>query len=245
MSDGLPPIKGFLPTSFIEWEGQISCALFLPGCSFRCPFCHASDLVLRGQELEDVPFESVAAHLDRNEGWIDGVVVSGGEATIHPRLEALLRALRDHAMAVKLDTNGSRPRVLGRLVRDRRVDFVAMDVKAPNAEGYAAAAGTEVDFAAIEASISLLRESGIPHEFRTTVVPGLHGLDEVLGIARLLGGQERLVLQQFAPLNCLDPSYNDRRPLTRDQLRHMAAAAGQLLARCTVRGDPAPAGAPS
>ena len=84
MTDALPPIKSFLPTSLIEWEGKISCAVFLPGCNFRCPFCHAASLVLHHDQLETIPFQTVADHLAENQGWIDGAVVSGGEATLHP-----------------------------------------------------------------------------------------------------------------------------------------------------------------
>lgn len=239
MDDGLPPIKGFLPTSLIEWEGKLSCALFLPGCNFRCPFCHAGDLVLRSAQIQDVPLADVLRHVRANQGWIDGAVISGGEATIHPGLEWLIRLLREHVGGIKLDTNGSHPEAIERLIADGLVNCVAMDVKAPLGAAYNAAAGVEVDPSAVRRSIALLRSSGIEHEFRTTVVPGLHTARDIVEIARLLGPEETLVLQQFAPLNCLDPAYLTRRPYSREQLREMAAAAGEFVARCRIRGEAA------
>lgn len=238
----LPTIKGFLPTSLIEWEGRIACAIFLPGCNFRCPYCHASDLVVRHAELPAVALDEVVRHLDTHEGWLDGVVVSGGEATLQPRLPWLIEQLRRHVPAVKLDTNGSRPAVVEALVSAGLVESVAMDVKAPLDERYSAAAGVMVDLRAIRSSIEFLKTCGIEHEFRTTVVPGLHTIEDIVAIARTLGAGEKLVLQQFAPLDCLEPSYRELRPIGRQHLREMAAAASGHLVACRVRGETAPSG---
>lgn len=237
MSEGLPPVKGFLPTSLIEWEGRVSCAVFLPGCNFRCPFCHAADLVLRPDEIEDVPLQAIVKHLQDNRGWVDGVVVSGGEATLHDRLPSLIAVLREHVPGIKLDTNGSHPEAVEELIRAGLVNSVAMDVKAPLGESYDVAAGVPVDSQAVKASIELLRSIGVEHEFRTTVVPGLHTCRDLVEIGRLLGPAETLVIQQFAPLNCIDPSYGERRPFTREQLRDMASAATEFVGRCRLRGE--------
>lgn len=237
MTNGLPPIKGYLPSSLIEWEGRISCVVFLPGCNFRCPFCHAAALVVAADKTETIPFESVAARLRANEGWIDGAVVSGGEPTLHKNLRDLILALRELVPAIKLDTNGSNPAVVEALLAEGLVDFVAMDIKAPLGEGYSRAAGVPVDCGAITASIRLLRECGVAHEFRTTVVPCLHTAADIVAIAQLLGSGERLVLQQFAPLNCLDGRYNDLTPYGRDELRGMARAARGFLDDCVLRGE--------
>ncbi len=237
MGAGLPPIKGFLPTSLIEWEGRLACALFLPGCNLRCPFCHASDLVLRADQVPDAPIQGVIEHLRANRGWLDGAVISGGEPTLHPGLPALISVLREHVPAIKLDTNGSRPEIVRKLVEAGLVDCVAMDVKAPLDSRYDAAAGIPVDREAIRATIALLRSRGIEHEFRTTVVPGLHTPRDIVEVARELGPTETLILQQFAPLNCLDPAYLARQPFTRAQLRDMASAAAEFVAHCRLRGE--------
>jgi pyruvate formate lyase activating enzyme len=243
MNDGLPPIKGFLPTTLIEWEGRVSCCIFLPCCNFRCPFCHARDLVLPGMDLDAIPFSSVVGHLEANRGWIDGLVVSGGEPTLQPRLASLIQELRRHVPAIKLDTNGSSPDVVAALLDDGLVDAVAMDVKAPLGEAYSKAAGVAVDCSAIRATIDLLCSRGVAREFRTTVVPGLHTRGDIVAIARQLGSTEALVLQQFAPLNCIDPLFLERRPFPREELREMASAASEFVAECRVRGEPSARGA--
>jgi pyruvate formate lyase activating enzyme len=240
VADTLPPIKGFLPSSLIEWEGKVAAAVFLPGCNFRCPFCHATDLVLGADKLNTIPFDAVARHLEANRGWIDGVVLSGGEPTLHAGLAHLIEALRTLVPGIKLDSNGASPEALDALVQKGLIDFVSMDVKAPLGEAYQrATGGVGVDCADIQRSIALLRDGGIGHEFRTTVVPGLHTQADVVAIARLLGPGERLVLQQFAPLNCLDPSLNERKPYGRDALRDMARAAAEHVASCHLRGEQA------
>ena len=243
MSVALPPIKGFIPSSFIEWEGKISCALFLPGCNFRCPFCHAGDLVLRPETLETISFDAVVRHLVDSKGWIDGVVISGGEPTLHPGLRPFIEALLEHVPAIRIDTNGTRPDILETLIGDGLIHCVGMDIKAPVGDAYHRAAGGEVDLDAIAASIDLLREGGIRYEFRTTVVPGLHDGDAITAIAQMLGPGETLILQQFAPLNCLDAAFLDARPYSRQQLREMADAARPHLADCRLRGEPRAAAA--
>lgn len=237
MSAACPPIKAFLPSSLIEWEGRLSCAIFLPGCNFRCPFCHASDLVLHPNELDDVPLEAIIEHLRANHGWVDGAVISGGEATIHPGLPDLIARLREHVPGIKLDTNGSNPTVVEGLVATGLVDFVAMDVKAPLDERYCEAAGVPADCEAVQTTIELLRSRAIPHEFRTTVVPGIHTCRDIVELARCLGPTESLVLQQFAPLNCLDPALRERKPFSREHLRDMASAATEFIAHCRLRGE--------
>lgn len=234
---GLPPIKGFLPTSLIEWEGRIASAVFLAGCNFRCPFCHARDVVLEPDKLEDIPLDEVLAHLEEQKGWIDGVEISGGEPTIHPGLADLIGVFQDCGLAVKLDTNGSNPGVLKSLIDADLVAAVAMDIKGPMDESYSAAAGVEVDVAFIRASIDILRSSGIEREFRITVVPGMHSARDIRSIAQTLGKGEKLILQQFAPLNCLDPAYNERAPMKRDELRDMASLAAEFVSECRVRGE--------
>ena len=112
-----------------------------------------------------------------------------------------------------------------------------MDVKAPLDLTYHRATGTRVDLQAVRASIDLLRTSGIEHEFRTTVVPEIHEMADVVGIARALGDGETLVLQQFAPLECLDPTFLDVQPFSRETLREMAAAAREFVAECHLRGE--------
>ena len=141
-------IKGHLPVTLLDWEGKVATVLFLGGCNFRCPFCHNPELVLRPDEQPTVPFEDVTAYLAGKKGWIDGVVITGGEPTLSPGLRPLIEKIRALGYPVKLDTNGSNPSVLGALLDAGLVDYVAMDIKS-RFEDYAAATQTDVSIKAI------------------------------------------------------------------------------------------------
>ncbi len=140
-----PAIKGFLETSFVDWKGHLASVLFLGGCNFRCPFCHNRDLVLNPGGFEDVPLEYVVATIRKYRAhWIDKIVITGGEPTIHKNLFALIGLLKNEGMSIKLDTNGSNPSVVKGLVNDGLIDCIAMDVKGP-LDRYSRWCGTEVD----------------------------------------------------------------------------------------------------
>lgn len=218
-------IKGFLETSFIDWPGRLAAVLFLGGCNFRCPFCHNDELVLAPHLVPSIPLGAALERLASLRGWVDGVVVSGGEPTLSPRLPELLGRLRAAGFDVKLDTNGSFPEVLAALLERGLVQAVDMDVKAPLEEGaYAACAGVPVRLAAIGASIELLRCSGLPHRFRTTYVPGLHGREDVRRLRAALPGGSAHVLQGFNPRRTLDPALSGRRAPAPEELASLAAA---------------------
>jgi pyruvate formate lyase activating enzyme len=200
-------IKGFLETSFLDWPGRLAAVVFIGGCNFRCPFCHNAELVLEPQLLPSIPLGTILGRLSALRGWVDGVVVSGGEPTLSPRLPELLGRIRAAGFDVKLDTNGSCPDVLAKLAARRLVQAFAMDLKAPLEPAlYEALAGVPVRLELIRASIDLIRLSGLPHLFRTTYVPGL--LDHA-AICRLRGAAPAgspHVLQAFNPSRVLDPA---------------------------------------
>jgi len=222
-----PFVKGFIESSFLDWPGKVASVVFLPGCNFRCPFCHNHALVLGPDSIADIPLGTVLASLDTVKGWVDGVVVSGGEPTLHPDLEGMLTSIKQAGFAVKLDTNGSRPDVIRHLLGQRLIDAVAMDIKAPlDPAAYELAAGVPVDVGAIRQSIALLMDSGLEVTFRATVVPGLHDEAAVTEMARTVKG--RLILQEFRPDDALDPAYRLIKPFGPDvmgRLRDMAASA--------------------
>ena len=205
MSDGFG-IKGFLETSFLDWPGRLAAVVFLGGCNFRCPFCHNAELVLEPHRVPSISLDTVLERLGALRGWVDGVVVSGGEPTLSPRLPELLARLRSAGFVVKLDTNGSRLEVLRRLLDRRLVQAIDMDVKASLEQGlYAALAGVPVRLDEIRASLALIASCGLPHRFRTTYVPGL--LDHA-AVARLQAGipaGSPHALQGFDPRRVLDP----------------------------------------
>jgi pyruvate formate lyase activating enzyme len=230
-----------------DYPQKIAASLFTGGCNFRCPNCHNRDLVLSPADLPDVPLDEIWAFLEARRGLLDGVVISGGEPTLQPDLLSFCRRVREMGYAVKLDTNGYRPRVLEAVLET--VDYVAMDVKAP-LDQYARATGVDVDTARIEHSVDLLLGAEIPFEFRTTVVPGLLEEHEIAAIAAWLvdrgarsgarsaadPGAVRYYLQQFMPRDTLDPALLDLIPYSPSRLRAMADLARRWLPCTELRG---------
>jgi pyruvate formate lyase activating enzyme len=199
-------IKGFLETSFVDWPGKVVSVVFVPQCNFRCPFCHNHSLVINPGGYDDIPRPYIMARLAELKEWVDGVCISGGEPTIHPRLPSLIEEIKGLGLLVKLDTNGSHPDILHELLEQGLLDCVAMDIKAPLDErSYARAAGTPVDLDDIRESISLLKQGTVEYHFRTTVVPALHKEEDLLHIARHLSGSSSLTLQNFNADDPLDP----------------------------------------
>lgn len=235
-------IKGFIPNTMLDWEGMLASTLFLPRCNFRCPFCQNAELVLHPERLETVPFSEIADYLQDRTGWVEGVCITGGEPCLHDELPRLCEDLRAQGVRVKLDTNGSMPDVLEMLLDDGVIDYVSMDVKAPVEAGpYRMATGIDQpDVVELVArSIDLLRSSAIEHDFRTTVVPLMHGPAEVGRIAEYLKGEHRFVLQHFAPRDTLDPRFSGLRPFTEEDMNLMLKQAQKYIPGTVVRGAPA------
>jgi pyruvate formate lyase activating enzyme len=231
-------IKGFIETSLIEWEGKIVSILFLPGCNFRCSYCHSPHLVYPSEDMETIPTEAVMESLRRRKGWIDGVVISGGEPTLQKGLKELIRMIRSLDLRVKLDTNGSNPEVLEELLQEGLLDCIAMDIKAPLREkDYSNAAGGPCNVEALRRSIRIILQSGREHEFRTTVCPGLlteAGMEE---IAMEIQGAGKYVLQSFRPNNCLDPVMLGIKPYPFETLQRFKEIAKGYLGNCFIRGE--------
>lgn len=234
----LPPVKGLVENSLIEWPGKISAVIFLAGCNFRCPFCHSQSLVLGPFSDESIPFDSVRGLLTERAGWIDGAVVTGGEPTIVEGISELMVQLKKLGTMTRINTNGSQPHVLKKLADEGLLDSVAMDVKAPLDRRYDALAGVRVDLNAIIETIEWLKKgSGIQEvEFRTTVIPGMLSDDDVLDIAKQLGPEADYVLQPFRPLDCLDQACSALPPVKSDDLLALGRQVGKYVRTAQVRG---------
>ena len=127
----MPRIAGFNRTSLLDWDGCVTAVIYLPSCNFRCPFCHNRELVLTPEVYEDVPLEFVEDYISENREFLDGIVITGGEPTIHRDLPELVKRIKALGMKVKLDTNGTNPEMLKDLIDAGLIDYVAMDLKAP------------------------------------------------------------------------------------------------------------------
>ena len=235
-------IKGFIPNTMLDWEGMLASTVFLPRCNFRCPFCQNSDLVVDPERLETVPLRVIKDYLADRQGWVDGVCITGGEPCLHDDLPELCATFKGMGVSVKLDTNGSLPGMLERVLEEGVIDYISMDVKAPLEPGpYRVATGVDREdlLERVMRSIELVRSCGLDHEFRTTVVPMMHGPAEVKRIAEFLQGEKRFVLQHFSPRETLDPRYGSLRPFSEGDMNMMLEAALTFVPGTVVRGAPA------
>lgn len=215
-------IKGFIPVSMLDWPGRISCVVFLGGCGFRCPACHNPKLVVEPESLPDLSFDWICEYLQARIGWIDGVAVTGGEPTLKKNVADLLHIFRSYGLKIKLDTNGSNPGMIQRLIADGLVDAISMDVKAPlTRDEYSVVAGVPVDPRTIAESIRILTSSALEVTFRTTVIPGLVEEPELARIRDHLGQVSRYMIQPFRNIETLDPSFALLEPFSAHRLEQM------------------------
>jgi pyruvate formate lyase activating enzyme len=166
-------IAGLQKMTLLDYPGKVACTVFLQGCNYACPFCHNSGLL----PFEGEPFmeeDALIAFLEKRRGILDGVCITGGEPTLYSGLEALLRRIKALGYAVKLDTNGSNPKLLRHLAEENLLDYVAMDVKnCPSRYGQTVGM-PGVKLAAVEESLRFLIGGGVPYELRTTLVQQFH-----------------------------------------------------------------------
>lgn len=228
-------IKGLEKFAPKDFPGHISSTVFLGGCNFRCPYCHNSDLVLRAESLPSFPLDYFMGFLDARKNWLDGICISGGEPLLHEDLDLLLSLIKDRNLRIKIDTNGSLPSRLERLIHEGLIDYVAMDVKAP-LERYGEVVKAQVRTEDIVKSIEIVRDSGLRYFFRTTVVPGLVGADDILELSQMLKGSKIFQIQQFLPVNTLDTDYLHRIPYSREEIQLMARIAEPFFEEVRVEG---------
>lgn len=235
-------IKGWVKNSLIDYPDHIATLVFTGGCNFRCPMCHNAELVLRERELPSIPEQDVFSYLDKRIGLIDGVVISGGEPTLQEDLLPFLHRLKSYGLDIKLDTNGSRPNIIKRVLDDDVVDFVAMDIKAPP-DKYAILTGLpNYDALPIRESLHIIVEKHVPFELRTTVVPQLLEVDDITTIGQWLSSLlpetsvYSYVLQQFRALHTLDPALRRLTPYSKNQLEQMALSIQKWLPSVKIRG---------
>jgi pyruvate formate lyase activating enzyme len=229
-------VVGFQETSLVDWDGRIAAVVFVGGCNFTCPFCHNHAVADDDSGLATVSLEDIGRTLHRKRDWYYGVVITGGEPMLHPEIFDLCRQMKQGGRKVKLDTNGSFPYPLKDLIELRLVDYVAMDIKAPLTDRYSAACGHPVEVAVIRRSIRLLRETGIEHEFRTTLVPGLVNPEDMPAIGAELADAPRVVLQHFQPAAARVPGYAGGRTYSQAEAEAMAESLRPFVKEVRLRG---------
>ncbi|MFA6382840.1 MAG: anaerobic ribonucleoside-triphosphate reductase activating protein [Parcubacteria group bacterium] len=197
-------LGGYQKLTLIDYPGKIAATVFTVGCSFRCPFCHNPELVNLRLAHDEKSEKEFFEFLKKRKGKIEGVCITGGEPTIQPDLIDFIKKIRKLGFLVKLDTNGSRPDVLKKLLDAKLLDFVAMDIK-NSLKRYNKTIGNKVDTDRIKLSVDLIKNSRLPYEFRTTVVPGIHTEKDFEEITKWIKGAKSYYLQEYREIKILDP----------------------------------------
>ncbi len=201
-------IGGLQKTTLIDYPGKIAATVFLSGCNFRCPWCYNPELVLpeKIKKSPKISERDFFNFLEEKKGLLEGVVICGGEPTINEDLLKFCRKIKKLGFLVKLDTNGSNPKMLKKLLDNHSIDYVAMDVKTPLKNLH------------IKKSVEILKQGKIDYEFRTTVVPTIHTKENIIQIAKKIAPARKYYLQNFRPEKTIDPKFKKIKPFSQKQL---------------------------
>lgn len=219
-------IAGFQKSSFVDFPGIISCVVFTPGCNMRCSYCHNKHIL--SKDAPKIDNLEVMEYLNKRKGFVKGVVVTGGEPTLQPDLEAFITVLKGMGYKVKLDTNGTSPSAVKNLIEKKLIDYVAMDIKAP-LEKYSAVCGCDIDTERVMQTVKLLQTAGVAHEFRTTFCPELTK-EDIVRISRDITGESDYYLQQYRQVEGCGA------PHSREYVEDTAEAVKNGGGKCVVRG---------
>ncbi len=227
-------IAAIQKVSLIEYPGKICAILFTQGCNFRCPYCHNPELVnpdLYGECLRE---EEIFDFLEKRRGKIDAVAITGGEPTIQQDLPEFIKRIKNLKYYVKIDTNGSNPEVIEKLVGKKLVDYIAMDVKAPP-DKYNKVTKSKIGYDKIKQSVELIMKSGIPYEFRTTLLKQILRENDILKIGNLLKNAKCYVLQQFIPTKVLDEEFLKYESYSREELEVLGKKLAKTISTVLIR----------
>lgn len=228
-------IKGLQKTTLVDYPGKVACTIFLPRCNFRCGFCYNKDLVIDYDLLPTISEEDVFNFLEKKKKWLDGVVFTGGEPLLHKELPLFIKKIKEMGFLIKIDTNGSNPKMLKELIDDKLVDYIAMDIKSP-LEKYDKVVGVKVDKEEIKESIEILKNSNIDSELRLTCVPTLHTKEDIEKIGNWLKGNKRLFIQQFQPKEkMIDKSLLNVKPFSKEELEEFKEILSKYVGRIEIR----------
>ncbi len=230
-------IKGMIESSFLDWDGKIVSTLYVPHCNFRCPFCHNWGLVIHPEEFDTKPFDEIKAFLTENRDFIDGICLTGGEPALYSDLIEYSKKIKDLGIMVKLDTNGSVPKMIEKVFDQELIDYIAMDIKAPlEQKAYNKLAGAKVNLGNIKKTIELIMNSGVDYEFRTTVVPTLLTENDIIDIAKSIEGAKKYVLQQFVSEHTFSEELRTVKPYPKEKIDAMIKAGSKYVEKMISRG---------
>jgi len=229
-------IAGLVKASLIDYPGKVAAVIFTQGCNFRCGFCHNPDLIKIDGDGNNVITESeILDFLATRQGKLDGVVITGGEPLIQSDIQEFIKQIKDLGYLVKLDTNGSNPGILTELLNDKNIDYIAMDIKGSTAtySNICAYPNTKV----IQQSIEIIKNSGLPYEFRTTVLPYFHKLKDFEGIGEMISGAELYTIQGFRSQITLNPDLKGEAAFTFSQLNEISKIMAPYVEKVVIHAN--------
>lgn len=191
-------ISGFDKLTLLNYPDKVACTIFTSGCNLRCPFCHNSGLVTNN--YNEISFDSIYEYLKKRIGILDGVCITGGEPLIHADIKDYIKKIKDLGYLVKIDTNGCNPKLLKELIDLKLVDYIAMDIKNIYSK-YDITSGVKVNIDNIKKSISIIENSGIDYEFRTTIVKEFHSTEDIKEILSYISSNSNYYIQNFKNSN--------------------------------------------
>lgn len=224
-------IGGIIKFSTVDYPGHAVASVFTIGCNMRCGYCHNPELVLPEQYADTIPEDEILQFLETRKGLLDGVAISGGEPTMQEDLPQFIGRIKVMGFQVKLDTNGTNPSMLRRLVKHSLVDFIAMDIKGP-LDKYQQIAARPVNIDDIQESIRIIQT--VPHEFRTTIVRGQLEVDDFHSIGKLIRGADRFALQAVTQGRSVSHQFTNAVSFNTDEMRQVQQIMERYVGVCVV-----------
>ena len=225
-------LAGLQKTTFIDYPDKIACIVFTQGCNFRCGYCHNPELFENKEPVLSVP--AFFEFLNKRKGKLDGVVITGGEPTLHKDIKEFIQQIKTLGFLVKLDTNGTRPDILQELLNENLLDYIAMDIKAPLTK-YKDITQVDVDTNIIKKSIDLIMNSDVDYEFRTTVVKSQLSQEDFEIIGKTIKGAKRYYLQEFIPTKILDEKLMTEKSYSHDEFKKICESLKKYVQFCDFR----------
>jgi len=240
-------IGGWEKLTLLDYPDHLAAIIFTSGCNFRCHFCYNPMLVLprEGRDEKNIKKEKGFSSLSSTDlflflqarfGRLEGVVITGGEPTLHSDLPSFIKKIKAIGYLVKLDTNGTNPTMLARLIKDKLIDYIAMDLKAPW-DKYESVVGAPVNCQNLRKSVKIIMNSGLPYEFRTTVVPSLLTKRDISKMGRAIKGASKWYLQNFkSDTGLVNAGYQGKPAYKEKEMTELAEIGRQYVNLCEVRG---------
>lgn len=229
-------IGGLQKISLQDYPGHICAILFTQGCLFRCGFCHNPELVDPKQFETPMNLDEIIHFLKSRIHKLDAVTITGGEPTIHHDIVDFIQEIRNLGYKIKLDTSGIRPDVLEKLLELELLDYIAMDIKSKSCSYNLVSGMLKLDFALIQKSIELIIHSGVDYEFRTTLIKGIHKINDVPQMAHLIKGARKYYLQKYRnDTKILDENFRGFNAFTDDEMQTMADTCQGIVQKCLIR----------